>query len=73
MFLYELIYCYLFICCGFRVRWEGGYMRGFREIVEIVDEWVGEGSWLYLGRVEVDLELFRVEGLEEVVDGYFVY
>ncbi|KAK4680990.1 hypothetical protein QC764_103540 [Podospora pseudoanserina] len=72
-FLHELIHCYLFICCGFRARWEGGHTRGFREIAEIVDEWAGEGSRLYLGRVEADLELFRVEGSEEAADGYFAH
>ncbi|KAK0747964.1 hypothetical protein B0T21DRAFT_277059 [Apiosordaria backusii] len=72
-FLHELIHCYLFICCGFRARWEGGHTKGFREIAEIVDEWAGEGSRLYLGRVEADLELFRVEGPEAVTDGYFAH
>ncbi|KAK4181341.1 hypothetical protein QBC36DRAFT_107733 [Triangularia setosa] len=72
-FLHELIHCYLFICCGFRARWEGGHTRGFREIAEVVDEWAGEGSRLYLGRVEADLELFRVEGPEEATDGYFTH
>ncbi|KAK3300118.1 uncharacterized protein B0H64DRAFT_437300 [Chaetomium fimeti] len=61
-FLHELIHCYLFICCGFRARWEGGHTDGFREIAGLIDEWVGEGGGLYLRRVEADLDLFRVGG-----------
>ncbi|KAK4042222.1 hypothetical protein C8A01DRAFT_14114 [Parachaetomium inaequale] len=61
-FLHELIHCYLFICCGFRARWDGGHTDGFREIAGVIDEWVGEGGGLYLRRVEADLELFRVGG-----------
>ncbi|KAK4238106.1 hypothetical protein C8A03DRAFT_15400 [Achaetomium macrosporum] len=59
-FLHELIHSYLFICCGFRARWYGGHTPGFREIAGIIDEWIGEGSGLYLSRVEADLELFRI-------------
>ena len=61
-FLHELIHCYLFICCGFRARWEGGHTEGFRDIAAVIDEWVGEGGGLYLRRVEADLDLFRVGG-----------
>ncbi|KAH6853497.1 hypothetical protein B0I37DRAFT_348938 [Chaetomium sp. MPI-CAGE-AT-0009] len=58
-FLHELIHCYLFICCGFRARWEGGHTEGFRDIAAVIDEWVGEEAGLYLRRVEADLDLFR--------------
>ncbi|KAK4147852.1 uncharacterized protein C8A04DRAFT_24408 [Dichotomopilus funicola] len=61
-FLHELIHCYLFICCGFRARWCGGHTKGFREIAEVIDDWVGESSVLFLKSVEADLELFRVGG-----------
>ncbi|KAH6651020.1 hypothetical protein F5144DRAFT_479810 [Chaetomium tenue] len=61
-FLHELIHCYLFICCGFRARWEGGHTEGFRDIAAVIDEWVGEGGGLYLRRVEADLDLFRLGG-----------
>ncbi|KAK3309675.1 uncharacterized protein B0T15DRAFT_11460 [Chaetomium strumarium] len=59
-FLHELIHSYLFICCGFRARWCGGHTPGFREIAGVIDEWIGEGSGLFLSRVEADLELFRI-------------
>ncbi|KAL2018402.1 hypothetical protein VTK56DRAFT_880 [Thermocarpiscus australiensis] len=61
-FLHELIHSYLFICCGFRARWCGGHTPGFRAIAEVIDEWAGKESGLYLSRVEADLELFRVGG-----------
>ncbi|KAL2125244.1 hypothetical protein VTJ04DRAFT_1609 [Mycothermus thermophilus] len=61
-FLHELIHCYLFICCGFRARGEGGHTPGFREIAGLIDEWIGPGGGgLYLTRVEADLELFLVK------------
>lgn len=59
-FLHELVHCYLFICCGFRAREEGGHTRGFREIVRLIDEWAGEESGLHLGSVVADLERFRI-------------
>lgn len=66
-FLHELIHSYMFICCGFGAREEGGHTKGFREIARLIDDWAGgeEGARLYLGRVEADLELFREEGYEE--------
>lgn len=59
-FLHELVHCYLFICCGFRAREEGGHTPGFREIVRLIDEWAGEESGLHLGSVVADLERFRI-------------
>ncbi|KAK4158794.1 hypothetical protein QBC43DRAFT_187532, partial [Cladorrhinum sp. PSN259] len=76
-FLHELIHSYMFICCGFGARDEGGHTRGFREIAKLMDDWCGgeEGAGLYLGRVEADLSLFREEkfyegGDEEGGGGY---
>lgn len=60
-FLHELIHSYMFICCGFRARCDGGHTAGFREIAQIVDEWAGKDAALYLSRVEADLELFQKE------------
>jgi hypothetical protein len=60
-FLHELIHSYLFICCGFRARWCGGHTPGFRAIAQIIDDWAGEESGLYLSRVEADLDLFRLD------------
>ncbi|KAK3328937.1 hypothetical protein B0H66DRAFT_7308 [Apodospora peruviana] len=59
-FLHELIHSYLFICCGFRARHCGGHTPGFQAIATIVDDWVGAESGLYLGRMEADLERFRI-------------
>lgn len=66
-FLHELVHCYLFICCGFRAREEGGHTAGFRAIVRLIDEWAGEESGLHLGSVVADLERFRIgtAGTEE--------
>ncbi|KAK4184051.1 hypothetical protein QBC35DRAFT_69147 [Podospora australis] len=61
-FLHELIHSYMFICCGFRARCDGGHTPGFREIAQIVDDWAGKEAALYLSRVEADLELFRTGG-----------
>ncbi|KAL2261797.1 hypothetical protein VTK26DRAFT_3344 [Humicola hyalothermophila] len=61
-FLHELIHSYLFICCGFRARCDGGHTRGFREIAELIDEWAGKEAGLFLGRVEADLEMFKIGG-----------
>ncbi|KAK0746386.1 SprT-like family-domain-containing protein [Schizothecium vesticola] len=60
-FLHELVHCYLFICCGFRAREEGGHTAGFRAIARLIDEWAGEESGLHLGSVEADLERFRID------------
>ncbi|KAK4463150.1 hypothetical protein QBC42DRAFT_325201 [Cladorrhinum samala] len=74
-FLHELIHSYMFICCGFGAREEGGHTKGFREIARLIDDWAGgeEGARLYLGRVEADLELFREEGYEEEFYGGGAY
>ncbi|KAK3987046.1 hypothetical protein QBC44DRAFT_332123 [Cladorrhinum sp. PSN332] len=71
-FLHELIHSYMFICCGFGAREEGGHTRGFREIARLMDDWAGGeegGAGLYLGRVEADLELFRDESYDDHDDG----
>jgi len=59
-FLHELIHSYLFICCGFRARYHGGHTPGFHTIAKLVDDWAGPDSFLYLCRMEADLECFRV-------------
>lgn len=58
-FLHELIHSYMFICCGFRARCDGGHTAGFRDIAQIVDGWAGKDAALYLSRVEANLELFQ--------------
>lgn len=59
-FLHELIHSYMFICCGFRARHCGGHTPGFQAIAELIDDWVGPESGLYLSCMEADLERFRV-------------
>lgn len=57
-FLHELIHCFLFVCCGFAARREGGHTAAFRAIANAIDEWAGRGE-LHLGDMEADLERFR--------------
>lgn len=59
-FLHELIHSYLFICCGFRARHCGGHTPGFHTIAKLVDDWAGPDSFLYLCKMEADLEHFLV-------------
>ncbi|KAK0657250.1 hypothetical protein B0T16DRAFT_56052 [Cercophora newfieldiana] len=59
-FLHELIHSYLFICCGFRARHCGGHTPAFQAIAKMIDEWAGFDSALHLGKMEADLERFRV-------------
>ena len=61
-FLHELIHSYLFICCGFRAGHCGGHTPGFRSIAQLIDDWAGPDSQLYLCKMEADLERFRLEG-----------
>jgi len=64
-FLHELIHSYLFICCGFRARHCGGHTPAFQAIAKMIDEWAGSESALHLGKMEADLERFRIEELDE--------
>ena len=57
-FLHELIHCYLFICCGWKARKDGGHTDGFRRIANTIDQWAGRDN-LFLCQVEADLEQFR--------------
>ncbi|KAJ2906442.1 hypothetical protein MKZ38_001802 [Zalerion maritima] len=57
-FLHELIHCYLFVCCGFEARRDGGHTHAFREIARAIDSWAGVGV-LHLGEMEADLRRFR--------------
>ncbi|KAK0617975.1 hypothetical protein B0T17DRAFT_467907, partial [Bombardia bombarda] len=59
-FLHELIHSYLFICCGFRARYSGGHTPGFHAIARLIDDWAGSDSALHLGKMEADLERFRI-------------
>ncbi|KAL2754965.1 hypothetical protein ACRALDRAFT_1064708 [Sodiomyces alcalophilus JCM 7366] len=71
-FLHELIHSYLFICCGFKARHNGGHTPGFRRIAELIDEWAGPDT-LHLRDMEADLDHFKEEptyddGAEEAID-----
>lgn len=68
-FLHELIHSYLFICCGFRARYCGGHTPAFHAIADMIDEWAGPESALHLGKVEADLERFRIDSPEPGVTG----
>ncbi|ROT43624.1 hypothetical protein SODALDRAFT_43529 [Sodiomyces alkalinus F11] len=57
-FLHELIHSYLFICCGFKARHNGGHTPGFRRIAELIDEWAGPDT-LHLRDMEADLDHFK--------------
>jgi hypothetical protein len=64
-FLHELIHSYLFICCGFRARHCGGHTPAFQAIAKLIDEWAGAESALHLGKMEADLERFRIPEPDE--------
>lgn len=57
-FLHEMIHSYLFITCGLKARHCGGHTKGFRQIAETIDKWVGRDH-LRLTDMEADLERFR--------------
>lgn len=57
-FLHEMIHSYLFVTCGLKAGKCGGHTPGFRQIAEMIDDWVGRG-YLRLGEMEADLEQFR--------------
>ncbi|KAK3187594.1 hypothetical protein K4F52_003652 [Lecanicillium sp. MT-2017a] len=57
-FLHEMIHSFLFVTCGIRAGRDGGHTEGFRQIAEVIDQWVGRDQ-LRLGDMEADLEYFR--------------
>lgn len=57
-FLHEMIHSFLFVACGLKARECGGHTEGFRQIAEIIDDWVGR-EILCLSDMEADLERFR--------------
>ncbi|PTB73527.1 hypothetical protein M440DRAFT_1394076 [Trichoderma longibrachiatum ATCC 18648] len=60
-FLHEMIHSFLFITCGIKARYQGGHTEGFRQIAEIIDDWVG-AEHLRLRDMEADLERFIDDG-----------
>jgi hypothetical protein len=61
VFIHQMIHCYLFICCGFEARAQGGHSAGFNTIATIVDEWAGEG-YLRLDICKASRNYFRKDG-----------
>jgi hypothetical protein len=59
-FIHEMIHSFLFVNCGLKARHCGGHTEGFRQIAEIIDNWVGR-EYLRLSDMEADLERFREE------------
>ncbi|KFA78475.1 hypothetical protein S40288_06915 [Stachybotrys chartarum IBT 40288] len=57
-FLHEMIHSFLFVVCGVKARLCGGHTEGFRQIAEIIDNWVG-ADYLHLRSMEADLERFK--------------
>jgi len=57
-FLHEMIHSFLFVTCGIRAGRDGGHTEGFRQIADVIDQWVGRDQ-LRLGDMEADLEYFR--------------
>jgi hypothetical protein len=57
-FLHEMIHSFLFVTCGIRAGRDGGHTEGFRQIADVIDQWVGRDQ-LRLGNMEADLEYFR--------------
>lgn len=56
--IHELIHCFLFICCGFKAKQNGGHTNGFHRIAKLIDNWAGPGR-LQLTNMEADLDMFR--------------
>ncbi|KKP02427.1 hypothetical protein THAR02_05493 [Trichoderma harzianum] len=68
-FLHEMIHSFLFIVCGITARHQGGHTEGFRQIAEIIDEWVGK-EHLRLRDMEADLERFIHEDHPPAINSY---
>ena len=62
--LHEAIHAYLFIRRGFEARIEGGHTPGFIAIAHLIDQWIGDPFYLYLSRVEANLDLFRIRNAD---------
>ena len=57
-FLHEMIHSFLFVTTGLKATECGGHTEGFRQIAEIIDDWVGK-DYLRLSNMDADLEHFR--------------
>ncbi|KAL7943160.1 hypothetical protein V8C42DRAFT_114859 [Trichoderma barbatum] len=68
-FLHEMIHSFLFITCGIQARHQGGHTEGFRQIAEIIDDWVGK-EHLRLRDMEADLERFIHEDQPPAMAAY---
>lgn len=59
--LHEAIHSYLFVRRGFAATENGGHSRGFRHIARLIDEWIGDETYLQLHRTEAILENFETK------------
>jgi hypothetical protein len=57
-FLHEMIHSFLFVTCGLKAKKNGGHTRGFEQIANAIDDWLGK-EFLRLGDMQADLERFR--------------
>ena len=57
--LHEAIHSYLFIWRGYVATLNGGHSEGFKEIAQLIDDWVGDQQFLQLHKMEAVLENFR--------------
>ncbi|KAI9816971.1 MAG: hypothetical protein M1832_004955 [Thelocarpon impressellum] len=60
--LHEAIHSYLFVCRGFDARQDGGHSAGFREIAELIDDWIGDQEYLQLYNMKAELDKFLRKG-----------
>ncbi|CEJ88851.1 hypothetical protein VHEMI04877 [[Torrubiella] hemipterigena] len=59
-FLHEMIHSFLYVMCGLKASNGGGHTEGFRQIAQILDDWIGQ-QYLRLGDMKADLDYFRID------------
>ncbi|KAI9744529.1 MAG: hypothetical protein M1818_002058 [Claussenomyces sp. TS43310] len=69
-FFHELVHCYLIICCGEEATRDGGHTKGFCEIAQIIDDWVGQRR-LRLRNMKANLDHFRIATCSGFHDGSY--
>ncbi|KAI1119251.1 hypothetical protein F5Y14DRAFT_127403 [Nemania sp. NC0429] len=59
-FIHELIHSYLFVSCGYHPDDCGGHTSGFKQIANLINNWVGEENLLQLHKMEAELSDFEI-------------
>ncbi|KAI1202960.1 hypothetical protein F5X97DRAFT_193496 [Nemania serpens] len=59
-FIHELIHSYLFVYCGYQPDDCGGHTSGFKQIANLINNWVGEENLLQLHKMEAELGDFEI-------------